>query len=504
MTTPSESSVAEITAASQPTPPYSAFTGWKKATILAVSTFCGFASPLSATIFLPALDDLALDYHVSISEINLLVTVYLIFQAVGPMFVTNFAERAGYRPANILCLALYVIANIGLAVQNSYAAFIVLRCLQSFGSAVIALRNAVIASIIPPAERGSATAIVGLGMLIGPAFGPLIGAGFTVTVGWRWIFWFLAILSGVALVLQTVFIPETNRTLVGDGSIPPPEYEWWNRTPLDIKRTRPVDKQNYLKEREQAGLPPRQSPGWPDPRAGLKIVLEKDTSIVMLANALNFAILYCLMVSLPTLFAQTYGLSTLGISLCYVAIAGGAGLSLFLSGKLLNWNFRRLAIQQGLPVEKRQAQELRRYPVERARLQMILPIMAMGVAALVSYGWALRYAAPLGVSIFLLVLIGIAVAYSFNSLNNLLIDLYPTAPSNITAASNLIRCLLGAAGTASVNPLINAMGVGWCYTFIGGLVVVAIPLLLLEMRKGPYWREERFRRLERLRQHELR
>jgi len=242
----------------------------------------------------------------------------LIFQAIGPMFVTNFAERAGYRPANIVCLAIYVVANIGLAVQNSYASFLVLRCIQSFGSAVIALRNAVIASIIPPAERGSATAIVGIGMMIGPAFGPLIGAGFTITVGWRWIFWFLAILSGAALVLQTIFIPETNRTLVGDGSIPPPEYEWWSRTPLDIKRQHQVNKEDYLKEREQAGLSPRQSPGWPDPRPGLRILLEKDTSIVMLANALNFGILYCVMVSLPTLFVKIYGLTTLQISLCYV------------------------------------------------------------------------------------------------------------------------------------------------------------------------------------------
>jgi multidrug resistance protein len=311
-------SLTGIETESHPTPPYSAFTGWTKFTILAVSTFCGFASPLSATIFLPALDDLAEDYHVSISDINLLITVYLIFQAIGPMFVTNFAERAGYRPANIVCLAIYVVANIGLAVQNSYASFLVLRCIQSFGSAVIALRNAVIASIIPPAERGSATAIVGIGMMIGPAFGPLIGAGFTITVGWRWIFWFLAILSGAALVLQTIFIPETNRTLVGDGSIPPPEYEWWSRTPLDIKRQHQVNKEDYLKEREQAGLSPRQSPGWPDPRPGLRILLEKDTSIVMLANALNFGILYCVMVSLPTLFVKIYGLTTLQISLCYV------------------------------------------------------------------------------------------------------------------------------------------------------------------------------------------
>jgi hypothetical protein len=148
----------------------------------------------------------------------------------------------------------------------------------------------------------------------------------------------------------------------------PPEYEWWNRTPLDIKRKHPVNKQDYLREREQVGLPPRQSPGWPDPRPGLKMILEKDTSIVMLANALNFATLYCVMVSLPNFFVQTHHLTILEISLCCVGIAGGAGLSLFLSGKLLNWNFRSLAKQQGLPAEKRQAQELRKYPVEKACL----------------------------------------------------------------------------------------------------------------------------------------
>ena len=55
------------------------------------------------------------------------------------MFIGDFADRTGRRPAYIICFIIYIASNIGLALQDSYAALIVLRCLQSSGIS-IALR----------------------------------------------------------------------------------------------------------------------------------------------------------------------------------------------------------------------------------------------------------------------------------------------------------------------------------------------------------------------------
>lgn len=48
--------------------------------------------------------------------------------------IAEFSERAGRRPAYCVCFLIYVVANLGLAVQNDYYALLFLRMLQSAGS----------------------------------------------------------------------------------------------------------------------------------------------------------------------------------------------------------------------------------------------------------------------------------------------------------------------------------------------------------------------------------
>jgi hypothetical protein len=85
---------------------------------------------------------------------------------------------------------------------------------------------------------------------------------------------------------------------------------------------------------------------------------------------------------------------------------------------------------------------------------------------------------------------------SFNVISTLLIDFYPKAPATAAAASNLTRCLLGAGATAAITPMINAMGRGWCFTFLSLFLVVSSPMLWMIYFKGMQWREERRTRTE--------
>ena len=55
---------------------YSVFTVRQKKMIIVAGSFAGFFSPLSANIYFPALNTIAADLHVSISQINLTVTTY--------------------------------------------------------------------------------------------------------------------------------------------------------------------------------------------------------------------------------------------------------------------------------------------------------------------------------------------------------------------------------------------------------------------------------------------
>lgn len=115
----------------------------------------GFFSPLSANIYFPALNSLAADLKVSNELINLSLTSYMIFQGLAPTIFGDLADMTGRRPTYILGFIIYIGANVGLALQNNYAALLVLRCLQSSGSSgTVALGNGVVADIASSGERG--------------------------------------------------------------------------------------------------------------------------------------------------------------------------------------------------------------------------------------------------------------------------------------------------------------------------------------------------------------
>lgn len=101
--------------------------------ILAAS-FAGMFSTLSSYIYYPALVPVAQELGVSVLLINLTVTSYLIVAAVAPAFMGDMADQSGRRPIYILMFSLMIGANIGISLQKSFSALLVLRMLQSAGS----------------------------------------------------------------------------------------------------------------------------------------------------------------------------------------------------------------------------------------------------------------------------------------------------------------------------------------------------------------------------------
>ena len=140
--------------------PYSSFNPQQKSFLAYAASISATFSGLSSFIYYPAITALARSLHTSTEAINLTITAYLITSGIAPSFLGDMADRMGRRPITILALALYLSANMGLALQKNYVALLVLRCLQSAGaSSTIALAYGVIADISTPAERGSYMAI---------------------------------------------------------------------------------------------------------------------------------------------------------------------------------------------------------------------------------------------------------------------------------------------------------------------------------------------------------
>ena len=68
---------------------------------------------------------------------NLTVTLYLVVQGIVPSFFGDMAETLGRWPVYLLSFSIYMLASVGLALQDSYQALILLRMVQSAGSSGI-------------------------------------------------------------------------------------------------------------------------------------------------------------------------------------------------------------------------------------------------------------------------------------------------------------------------------------------------------------------------------
>lgn len=198
---------------------YSVFTEPQKLGIVLIVAFASIFSPLSSFIYYPALTAVANDLHTSLSKINLTITSYMIVSGLAPMIIGSIADQIGRRPVYLLMFFTYVVANVGLAVQTSYPALLLLRMLQSAGgSATIGIGYGVVGDITESSDRGAYMGILGCGPNVAPALGPVLGGVLAQKAGWRWIFGFLAISGALSLVLIAVILPETARNIVGNGS----------------------------------------------------------------------------------------------------------------------------------------------------------------------------------------------------------------------------------------------------------------------------------------------
>ncbi|KAI0123726.1 major facilitator superfamily domain-containing protein [Xylariales sp. AK1849] len=455
--------------------------------IVAIS-FIGLLSPLTGSVYLPAIPDIARSLQVTPRLINLTITTYQIFQGLAPSLIASIADTRGRRPAYVLALLIYLVANLALALQNSYAALMVLRCLQSAGSsATIALAGAVVSDMVTRAERGSYIGWATMGISLGPALGPVAGGLLSGYLGWRAIFWFLLIFGGVLFSVVVLLLPETCRAVVGNGSVRP---QWWNLSAVQWLRRRKGDDTEIEEDRSTITKPRHR----PNPLSAMRILLEPEGGITLGFGSLLFAGYFMVMTTLSEQLSTRFSFDSVQIGLCYLPLGVGSLLSRVTAGQLFDWNFHRHSRKLGVSLDLSRQQAIDVFPIERIRLEICIPMVYISCGTVLAYAWAMESNASLAGIEAALFFQGLFFSGALSGMNMLIVDTHQDTPATATAANNLFRCLMSAGGTALAPILIERIGVGFMGVFISGVWLLFTPCLWLVMFQGPKWREEQKKR----------
>jgi DHA2 family multidrug resistance protein len=175
---------------------------------------------MSATI-MQALDttiaNVALPYmqgslSASLDQINWVLTSYIVAAAIMTAPIGWVADRFGRKKLFIVCAAGFTVASVLCGLAQNIGEMVAFRLLQGmFGAALVPLSQAVLLDAYPIEQRGSAMAIWGIGVMLGPIMGPTLGAWLTDNYSWHWVFFINLPVGIITVIGLSLFMDETKR-----------------------------------------------------------------------------------------------------------------------------------------------------------------------------------------------------------------------------------------------------------------------------------------------------
>ena len=151
-------------------------------------------------MFAPGVPDIMREFHSTNENVaTFVVSVYVLGFAFGPLVAAPMSEIYGRAPVLNVANVLFIICTVATALSKNMGMLIAFRFLMGFaGSTPITNGSGTISDMFPVEERGKAMAVWAMGPLLGPCIGPVAGGYMIEGVGWRWVFWLIAICVSIA------------------------------------------------------------------------------------------------------------------------------------------------------------------------------------------------------------------------------------------------------------------------------------------------------------------
>ncbi|GAX74294.1 hypothetical protein CEUSTIGMA_g1743.t1 [Chlamydomonas eustigma] len=434
---------------------YSVWTKLERYSILLVVAIASLMVPFCDTIYLPALPDIATDLKATDTEVATTVSIYMFMVGLMALVWGPASDRFGRRINYYLALALFLVTTVVCIFSLNIQMLIAFRCLQGVAVAsFVSVGGGVVADIFPPHERGFASGLFMITLLVGPVIGPLLGGGLSEAYGWRSTFIFLSVFAGVIVLPLVLFmLPETHQYL-----------KLQQLHAKDPTATADIKEADEIKQNP----PVFQMPWMP-----LRFLLEAEIAPHAITAFFSFGAMFASLTELPVAMAASpYSLSVSMIGLTYLPQGIGSLIACPVSGKLSDYAALR---HPGEP--------------QARLLYSTLVSLLVSPAALLLYGWSLQYGLHISVALLAQFFIGAGCAFYLPGLYGYLSGLKQSEAGSAIAAAESTICVAAGIMILVSSVAVSSIGMGAFFTILAGFngltSLFAYIAIIFKFRKAP-------------------
>ena len=185
-------------------------TGGHRTAITIFVSLATLMQALDTTIANVALPYMQGSVAASQDEIEWVLTSYIVAAAIMTPPTGFLAARFGLKRLFIVSIAGFTVASMLCGAAQSLTEIVLFRLLQgAFGAALVPLSQSVLFNIYPREQQGFAMALFGLGVMVGPIIGPVLGGWLTEDYTWRYVFYINLPIGIIGIIGLLAFLPST-------------------------------------------------------------------------------------------------------------------------------------------------------------------------------------------------------------------------------------------------------------------------------------------------------
>lgn len=165
-------------------------------------------SPFAIDMYLPAFGQIAKDFDTTTAQVGLSLSTYFAGMALGPLVYGPLLDRFGRKWPLYFGLSLFILTSIGCLIAPNIETLIWLRLFQALGGCVASVGSmSLVRDLFPPKDTAKIISLMILTIGVSPLLAPTIGGIVATTLGWHWVFAFLAGIGAIVLTMAIVFLP---------------------------------------------------------------------------------------------------------------------------------------------------------------------------------------------------------------------------------------------------------------------------------------------------------